>query len=95
MKLTLNNNKDYELFRTYCNEVINSDERCSNCDILRKCVLYNDFDEFLSRYAPLKQLNHIDIDILNEREKDGKEAFNLCKKCIFCYIDEIYYDDWA
>ena len=93
MKLIVENDKDYELIMTYCQEVFYSDTRCSNCDEIRKCVLDNDFDGFMSRYAPLKQLNCIDIDILNEREKDGKEGFSRCKKCIFCYIDE-YENDY-
>lgn len=89
MKLKIENNKDYELFIRYCNEVINSDAPCSNCCEIRRCVLNNDFDGFMARYSPLNDLKYIDIEILDKREKECKEAFNLCKKCIFCYIDDL------
>ncbi len=88
MKIILENEKDQELLIDYNNIVFNSDERCANCEQLRHCVLNNDFEGFCSRYTPISDLHLLDKDELKKRKLDAKKTFNVCKHCIWCYVDD-------
>lgn len=91
MKIILENEKDQELLMAYNNIVFNSDERCANCEQLRHCVLNNDFEGFCARYVPISHGENLDIAILTEMKKDARKTFNICKHCIWCYVDDYEY----
>lgn len=91
MKILLENEKDEELLIDYNNIVFNSDKRCANCEQLRHCVLNNDFEGFCARYVSISNGEKLDIDILIEMEEESREAFNICKCCIWCYVDDYEY----
>lgn len=52
-------------------------EPCSNCAVVKRAVKNNDIEEFMH--------------LTNYDEKEASEEINVCKRCMWYYIDEVDY----